>query len=113
MKNYLFIFLTMLLLSTCGKNTVCRDTNCEDYHSQIEAQAAFDADPECRADLDHDKDGKACEQFSNYYNNYNNGGGGGSGCPTTANCGCSGHNKSQCQADPCCRWVVGSGCKCA
>lgn len=47
------------------------------------------------------------------------GGGGGTGgggsssvCPTTAACGCSGKNKSPCQADPCCRWTVGSGCGC-
>jgi uncharacterized protein (DUF1499 family) len=34
-----------------------------------------------------------------------------SSCPTTKNCGCSGYSKSVC-ADSCCRWVIGSGCKC-
>lgn len=33
-------------------------------------------------------------------------------CPTTAACGCSGHNKSSCEFDSCCRWFVGDGCDC-
>ena len=37
---------------------------------------------------------------------------GGSSCPTTSSCGCSGHNKSDCQRDICCKWVVGKGCNC-
>jgi|GEM_PF-4319256 len=35
-----------------------------------------------------------------------------SGCPTTAACGCSDHNKSDCEDDSCCRWTVGEGCDC-
>ncbi len=34
------------------------------------------------------------------------------GCPTTAACGCSGHNKSECENDICCKWTVGEGCDC-
>lgn len=32
-------------------------------------------------------------------------------CSDTANCGCSGKNKSEC-GGPCCHWIVGSGCRC-
>ena len=35
-----------------------------------------------------------------------------SGCPTTAACGCSQHNKSECESDPCCKWTVGEGGDC-
>ncbi|MGB5929395.1 MAG: hypothetical protein WBH03_14535 [Cyclobacteriaceae bacterium] len=80
----------------------CVDTNCSDYYSQSAAQAAYDADPECRGDLDADNDGIACEEPGNSVTI----------CPTTSNCGCSNKNKSPCQADPCCRWIVGTGCKC-
>ena len=39
--------------------------------------------------------------------------GGGTGCPTTSQCGCSGKNKSDCDAAyNCCKWVVGTGCVC-
>lgn len=34
-------------------------------------------------------------------------------CPTTAACGCSNKNKSECETDPCCKWTVGQGCDCA
>lgn len=27
-------------------------------------------------------------------------------------CGCSGHNKSECEDDECCDWVTGDGCEC-
>jgi hypothetical protein len=80
----------------------CIDTNCSDYYSQAAAQAAYDADPECRGDLDADNDGIACEEPGNSVTI----------CPTTANCGCSNKNKSPCETDPCCRWIVGTGCKC-
>jgi len=97
-------------------NSNCVDTNCIDYSSQFEAQRDFDWDPICRADLDADNDGIACEenQWTDYYNSINNstGGSNGSGCPTTANCGCSNKSKSQCENDQCCQWIVGTGCKC-
>ncbi len=80
----------------------CRDTNCADYISQASAQAAYEADPECRNDLDRDNDGIACEEPGNSIKT----------CATTSNCGCSGKNKSPCEADPCCKWIVGTGCKC-
>lgn len=38
--------------------------------------------------------------------------GGISGCPTTSACGCSGHNKSDCEDDSCSKWTVGEGCDC-
>lgn len=37
--------------------------------------------------------------------------GGGNGCPTTANCGCSNIKKADCPSS-CCKWIVGTGCKC-
>lgn len=80
----------------------CIDTNCSDYTSQAAAQRAFNADPDCRGDLDADNDGIACEEQGNSVTI----------CPQTANCGCSGMNKAPCEASPCCRWVVGEGCKC-
>lgn len=80
----------------------CEDTNCSDYSSQQAAQAAYDADPECRNDLDHDNDGIACEHLDTTTTN----------CPTTGNCGCSGKNKDTCERDPCCQWKTNKGCKC-
>lgn len=113
-KFWLVIILLISITNACTTPTLpeiqepvttnCIDTNCEDYRSQQEAQRAFEADPECRNDLDHDSDGIACEHLSNE-NTTNN-------CPTTANCGCSGKRKAQCQQDPCCKWIVGEGCKC-
>lgn len=107
-----FLLITVILLSISSacrtpdppkSNTTCIDTNCEDYSSQQEAQRAFEADPECRNDLDHDNDGIACEHLNNV--DINN-------CPTTANCGCSRKRKTECQGDPCCQWIVGEGCRC-
>ncbi|MGB3183575.1 MAG: excalibur calcium-binding domain-containing protein [Cyclobacteriaceae bacterium] len=111
----LLLIITILLIVSCQGTTdsdvaptsptpspTCIDTNCSDYYSQAAAQAAYDADPECRGDLDADNDGIACEEPGNSVTI----------CPTTANCGCSNKNKSPCQADPCCRWIVGTGCKC-
>ncbi len=82
--------------------TNCKDTNCANYTSQAAAQAAYKADPTCRADLDADKDGIACEEPGNSVKT----------CATTSNCGCSNKNKSVCESDICCRWIVGTGCKC-
>ncbi|AKQ64559.1 hypothetical protein A176_001471 [Myxococcus hansupus] len=96
--------VSAVLLGACGEVSPgrCVDTNCEDYTSQSAAQAAYEADPECREDLDADKDGVACEEDGNSVR----------WCPSTSACGCSNKNKSACGGDPCCRWVVGSGCGC-
>lgn len=94
----------------------CEDTNCIDYSSQSAAQQDYEWNPECRGDLDADNDGIACEEnnWTDYYNSLNtNSGGGTNGCPSTSNCGCSGKNKAPCEADPCCKWVVGDGCECS
>jgi len=104
---FLSLLIFTLLLISCNKQDSsagpsCEDTNCSNYTSQADAQAAFNLDPECRADLDADKDGIACEENGNMPTI----------CPTTPNCGCSGINKSACQTNPCCRWIVGDGCKC-
>ncbi|UZO81532.1 DUF4236 domain-containing protein [Aquimarina sp. ERC-38] len=104
----LLIFLVLLgfLPFSCSKggaDTPCSDTNCANYTSQSSAQAAFDADPECRNDLDADKDGIACEELGNSVKD----------CNTTSNCGCSNKNKAACQSDPCCQWIVGEGCRCS
>lgn len=101
---------SLFLFISCRKDltttsATCTDTNCIDYTSQSAAQAAYVADPKCRADLDADKDGTACEEPGNSVRSS-------TGCPTTSNCGCSGKNKSPCESDPCCKWVVGTGCKC-
>ncbi|GAA4278582.1 excalibur calcium-binding domain-containing protein [Aquimarina mytili] len=120
MKNILTLILigfVLTLFNACSKsedNTTiedintdssigCRDTNCANYTSEAAAQAAFDADPECRNDLDRDNDGIACEEPGNSVKN----------CASTSNCGCSNKRKAECENDPCCRWVVGEGCKCS
>lgn len=105
-KYTILLFLFCCTIA-CNKESTnlssnCVDTNCSDYTSMAAAQAAFNADPECRGDLDADNDGFACEELGNSVTI----------CPTTENCGCSGKNKSPCQADPCCKWVVGEGCEC-
>jgi len=105
MVMILFLIEIVFVPFSCSEevsNTPCRDTNCANYISQSAAQADFDANPECRNDLDADNDGIACEEPGNSVKN----------CASTSNCGCSNKNKSPCQADPCCRWVVGEGCKC-
>ncbi len=109
---FLLILLFQMLLSCSSAESPsesvsessfdCRDTNCANYTSQSSAQAAFDADPECRNDLDRDNDGFACEEPGNSVKT----------CASTSQCGCSGKNKSPCQSDPCCRWIVGEGCEC-
>jgi hypothetical protein len=94
----------LMLFTRCGSEDVtgCPDKTCSDYVTQREAQAAFDNDPDCLGELDNDNDGIACEHLS---------GGGTHGCSTTSNCGCSGKKKSECSG-PCCRWIVGTGCRC-
>lgn len=98
------LFLVLCLISCSSENgsTPCRDTNCVNYSSQASAQADFNADPDCRNDLDADKDGIACEEPGNSVKD----------CGSTSNCGCSGKNKSPCEADLCCQWIVGEGCNC-
>jgi hypothetical protein len=39
------------------------DLNCEDFASQAEAQAVYDANPSDPNNLDADDDGQACEEF--------------------------------------------------
>ncbi len=39
------------------------DLNCEDFPSQAEAQAVYDANPSDPNNLDADGDGQACEEF--------------------------------------------------
>lgn len=99
-------FIAGLFLTGCSgdSDTPCPDSNCADYNTQAEAQAAFDADPECKKGLDADNDGIACEHLS--------GGGTGTGCPNTSNCGCSGKSKNEC-GGTCCQWIVGTGCRCS
>lgn len=110
MKYFFNIFSLILMLTfvTCGSDdrTSCPDKMCSDYTSQADAQRAFDADPDCLGELDHDNDGLACEHI------LTGGGGGTSGCPTTANCGCSNKTMAECSG-PCCRWIVGTGCRCS
>lgn len=98
----LILFLTLLSCQKDIGSSACRDTNCANYTSQSAAQSAFNADRVCRADLDADKDGTACEEPGNSVKT----------CTSTSNCGCSSKTKSNCEGDPCCRWVVGDGCKC-
>ncbi len=100
---FLFLIFSCSAADSVNDSNPCEDTNCANYISQSEAQAAYDADPECRNDLDADKDGIACEEPGNGIKN----------CATTSNCGCSGKNKSSCQSDSCCKWIVGTGCKCS
>lgn len=104
--KYLFFTICVHLLISCNNSddTMCPDATCDDYVTQVAAQAVYDSNPECLGELDHDSDGIACEHLTTS-------GGGGSGCPTTSNCGCSGFNKDQCGGS-CCRWIVGTGCKC-
>ncbi len=116
MKNILLIWFILTLFYACSEgedNNIiledidssvdCRDTNCANYTSRAAAQAAFDADPECRNDLDRDNDGRACEEEGNSVKD----------CASTSNCGCSGKRKAVCENDPCCKWIVGSGCECS
>jgi len=107
-----FLMLSMVLIMNCAveKETPCPDATCADYDTQAEAQAAFDKDPACLGELDHDNDGMACEHLTSGSGG-TGGSGGGTGCPTTSNCGCSNKNKNAC-ASACCKWIVGTGCRC-
>lgn len=101
--SFIFCIASLVLIFSCSKEEkVCFDTNCADYTSQSAAQSAFNADPECRSDLDADNDGIACEENGNSVTI----------CPITNNCGCSGLNKTPCENNICCKWVVGDGCRC-
>ncbi|MFN3784684.1 MAG: excalibur calcium-binding domain-containing protein [Spirosomataceae bacterium] len=102
-KVLIGVLLTILSCSKTETVTVpCIDKNCGNYTSQAAAQADFISNPECRRDLDADKDGIACEEPGNTVKT----------CLSTSNCGCSGKTKSVCGLDPCCQWIVGTGCKC-
>jgi hypothetical protein len=107
-KFYVLLFIVVLFqeCSSDREGIECPDANCAHYGTQAEAQAAYDADPECMAGLDNDHDQIACEHISG-----SGGGGGNNNCHTTANCGCSNKNKSECTG-VCCQWIVGEGCKC-
>ena len=97
-----FIIILLMFAACSTKEETCVKTNCADYTSHNTAQAAFDSNPECHGDLDADNDGIACEEPGNSITN----------CQNTSNCGCSGLNKSPCQASVCCKWIVGDGCEC-
>ncbi|MBT1711959.1 hypothetical protein KK062_27195 [Fulvivirgaceae bacterium PWU5] len=103
---YRAIFLFLLLFTHCSTadTPLCPDKTCDDYATQAEAQAAFDADPSCLGELDNDNDGKACEHLTD-------GTTPGTNCPSTSSCGCSGKKKDNC-GGPCCEWTTGSGCGC-
>ncbi len=106
-------WLLILLCIQCAapKENPCPSKTCKDFVTQEQAQQAFDADKICLDNLDNDNDGIACEELLNINGSGNNGGGSNSGCPNTASCGCSGKTKNVCEST-CCKWVVGSGCKC-
>jgi len=154
--KYIIIYLSLLILFSCSKKEEpstaapdCVPSRCSDYNSQSSAQAAFNSNPDCKKNLDADKDGTACEEVGNTTSDcvetncsdytsqssaqsaYNNNPGCQNDldadkdgiaceepgntvtiCPTTANCGCSNKTKAECQADPCCKWIVGDGCHC-
>jgi Excalibur calcium-binding domain len=101
----LFGISIIFSLQGCNSNSEpgCPKADCANYKTQQQAQTAFDADPKCKSELDSDKDGIACEHLPSS--------GGGLGCPTTGNCGCSNKTQNQC-ASACCKWVVGTGCRC-
>jgi hypothetical protein len=104
-KIVAFIFIGFLVVvQGCGSDDPkgCPEANCSHYSTQQEAQADYDSDPACREALDTDHDHVACEDLPSDVSG---------GCPTTSNCGCSGKNKDEC-GGACCKWVVGSGCKC-
>lgn len=128
-KTLFCLFLITTLFQECGKDSdagACPDTKCANYSTQAAAQAAYNADPECMDALDNDNDKIACEELLGTGNTGGSGGGsgnsgggtggsgntgGGTNCPTTSNCGCSGKNKDACGGN-CCKWVLGSGCRC-
>lgn len=67
MNKLIYIPLIFIgMLAGCGSEDVtgCPDKTCSDYSTQAEAQAAFDADPDCLNNLDGDNDGIVCEHLS-------------------------------------------------
>ena len=80
----------------------CPEDECADYYRVEDAQRDLDAEPQLCADLDPNGDGTACNEPGNNVTT----------CPTTAACGCSTLNKSEC-GSRCCQWVVAEGCGCA
>lgn len=60
----IFTLVASIVLAACGSSeSPCPDSKCSDYRTQQEAQAAFDADPDCYRNLDADHDGMACEHL--------------------------------------------------
>jgi hypothetical protein len=53
-----------LFVSMGGPALAADDLNCDDFSSQVQAQATFDADPSDPNNLDEDDDGQACEDFN-------------------------------------------------
>lgn len=104
MKKLLFLLSIVFVFGECSRaeSSICVDTNCSNYTSKAAAQAAFDLDPKCRADLDQNKNGSACDEPGNTVKT----------CASTSNCGCSSYTKSECEKNACCQWIVGTGCKC-
>ena len=62
-KSQLLLTLLLGLVSSCDSPVGCVDTNCSDYATHEQAQAAYEADPDCHGDLDRDHDGIACESL--------------------------------------------------
>ncbi len=51
-------------IPACGGNDQpCQTKHCRDFKTQKAAQAAYESDPDCYADLDRDHDGIACEDL--------------------------------------------------
>ena len=61
--NRVFIIIMIFLASCTPTPDICRETKCSNYSTQAEAQAAFDQDPECHANLDRDDDLIPCEHL--------------------------------------------------
>ena len=55
------IMIVMLLIAMSCEDSFDCGSNCSDFSSQATAQAAFDANRSCLANLDRDNDGIACE----------------------------------------------------
>lgn len=116
--KYLLPAVLCSLLFLCTGKDICADKDCNDYATLEEAQADFDANPECRKDLDGDGDGIPCEllkrrkheppRYSPLMQRLVKAAG---ECPPTRNCGCSNLRKADCQT-VCCTWIVGDGCRC-
>ena len=51
-KSQLLLTLLLGLVSSCDSPVGCVDTNCSDYATHEQAQAAYEADPDCHGDLD-------------------------------------------------------------